>query len=255
MRWNTFIFNRSALTLLVLAPPLLGLVSHPERRWRAAALAGILAFTVLYSESGAAALGLLVGSGAYLVARWSRRLALALAAAALVGAVASAPVAGELFARAIPPAAHARLAETNSQARVDIWRSFGAAVRQAPWTGSGFGPGAAFAVTPAAQRVDPSFRGLLSVGHTHNAALQIWAELGAVGALLGLLVLCLVLRALARLPEGRFAPRFALMAAVTAVAVVGHGAWQGWWAAAIGAAVVWFRAEASIEAARRGGRE
>jgi hypothetical protein len=32
-----------------------------------------------------------------------------------------------------------------------------------------------------------------------------------------------------------------LMAGVAAVSLVGHGAWQGWWPAAIGAAVVWFR--------------
>ena len=33
----------------------------------------------------------------------------------------------------------------------------------------------------------------------------------------------------------------ALLGGVAAVSLVGHGAWQGWWAAAVGAAIVWFR--------------
>ena len=89
--------------------------------------------------------------------------------------------------------------------------------------------------------IDPDHATLLAVGHPHNAALQIWAELG-VGR---------------RLP-GR--PRARADAAVHAGdgrpdravghrahgggggrSLVGHGAWQGWWAAAIGAAIVWFR--------------
>ena len=34
-----------------------------------------------------------------------------------------------------------------------------------------------------------------------------------------------------------------------AVSLVGHGAWQGWWAASLGTAVVWFRVAARQESA------
>jgi len=107
--------------------------------------------------------------------------------------------------------------------------------------GAGFSPGPSFPRSAGARRVDPAFATLLVVGHPHNGALQIWTELGAVGACLALAVLGLVLRLLATLPDEIFAPGLALLAAAVSVSLVGHGLWQGWWAAAIGAAIVFFR--------------
>jgi exopolysaccharide production protein ExoQ len=240
MRWNTFIYNRPALTLLVLAPPLIWGLAAEGRRRLAAAVAVVTAAAIVASDSGAATLGLLVGAAAYLVARWRRQAALAVAAAG-IAAVALAPVAGELVQGAMPPAAHEKLRGSSSQARVDIWRSFGAAVPQQPWLGAGFSPGPSFPQSAGARRVDPAFATLLVVGHPHNGALQIWTELGAVGAFLALAVLGLVLRLLATLPDKIFAPSLALVAAAVSVSLVGHGLWQGWWAAAIGAAIVCFR--------------
>ena len=112
---------------------------------------------------------------------------------------------------------------------------------QQPWRGAGFSPGPSFPQSAGARRVDPAFATLLVVGHPHNGALQIWTELGAVGACLALAVLGLVLRLLATLPDEIFAPGLALLAAAVSVSLVGHGLWQGWWAAAIGAAIVCFR--------------
>jgi exopolysaccharide production protein ExoQ len=240
-RWNSFVYNRPALTVLVLAPPLLwGLLGEGRRRLAAAA-AVLIAAAALQSDSGAAAFGLAVAILAYLVARWRRAVALAVATGSIVGAIVLAPLAGEMMQRAIPAAWHEGLRGSNSQARVDIWRSFGAAVREQPWLGAGFSPGAAFAQSTGAKRVDPGFTMLLAVGHPHNGALQIWTELGVVGAFLALVVLGLVLRLLATLPDEIFAPGLALLAAAVSVSLVGHGLWQGWWAAAIGAAIVWFR--------------
>jgi hypothetical protein len=240
-RWNSFIYNRPTLTLLVLLPPLLWGLMGEGRRWLAAAVAVLAVLAIQQSDSGAAVLGLVVAAATYVVARVSRAAALAAAAAGIVVAVALAPVAGELTQGAIPASWHERLKGSNSQARVDIWRSFGAAVREQPWLGAGFSPGAAFPQSGGARRVDPAYTTLLAVGHPHNGALQLWTELGAVGAALALLVLGLILRLVAGLPDDLFAPGLALMAAATAVSLVGHGLWQGWWAAAIGAAVVWFR--------------
>jgi hypothetical protein len=45
----------------------------------------------------------------------------------------------------------------------------------------------------------------------------------------------------------------ALLAAVVAISLIGHGAWQGWWPAAIGAAIVWLRAAEDIDAPRETG--
>jgi O-antigen ligase len=237
-RINTFIYNRPALTLLVIAPPLLTALVAQRRKWLAVAVASVAAAAILQSESGAAKLGLVVAVAAYAAARWSRRFTLAAATAGIVVTVALAPVTGDILQRVLPPAAHQSLATSNSQARVDIWRAFGAAVREQPWLGAGFGPGPAFANARKVAALDPGYRFFLQVGHPHSGALQIWSELGALGAFLALAVLCLVLRALSGLPPAGFAAGIALLAASAAVSLVGHGLWQGWWAAAVGASIV-----------------
>ena len=97
--------------------------------------------------------------------------------------------------------------------------------------------------TSVAAACRPSTARSLAVGHPHNAAIQIWAELGAVGAILAAGVArprLAIDRGTCRAPRFGAASR-ALLAAIAAVSLVGHGAWQGWWAAAIGAAIVWFR--------------
>jgi O-Antigen ligase len=237
-RMNTFVYNRPALTLLVVAPPLLTALWGQELRRLALVVAVFLGAAILRSDSGAATLGLIVGGAAYAVARWARPVALAAATAAVVGAIALAPVTGELLERAIPASAHAGLSMTSSRARIDIWRSVASVVREQPWLGAGFAPGPAFARSPGALAVDPGYRFFLEVGHPHNGALQIWSELGAIGAFLGLAVLCLVLRGMSGLPPASFAAAVSLMGAVSAASLVGHGLWQGWWPAVIGAAIV-----------------
>jgi O-Antigen ligase len=237
-RMNTFIYNRPALTLLVVAPPLLTALLEQGRRWVTVLAAVFIAAAILQSESGAAKLGLVIAAASYAIARWSRPAALAAATAGIVAAVVLAPVTGQIMRRAMPASAHQALATSSSQARVDIWRGFGAAVQKQPWFGAGFAPGPAFQQSQGALAVDPAYRFFLQVGHPHNGALQIWSELGAVGAFLALLVLCLVLRGLSGLPPASFASAIAVIAAATSASLVGHGLWQGWWPTAIGAAIV-----------------
>jgi O-antigen ligase len=150
-------------------------------------------------------------------------------------------MAGDLLADAIPPALHDRLKGTSSRARVDIDRAFGAVLRQSPWLGAGFGASVGMAETEAAAGVAPELRPFLGVGHPHNAALQIWVELGVVGAILAATALGLLLRLIAGLRTEALAPRLALLMGAAAVSLVGHGAWQGWWPAALGAAILWLR--------------
>lgn len=257
LRAHAFLFNRPTLTLLVLLAPLvvLALRLRPKSVALGGALAAtaLLTGTVLLSYSGAAKLGLLAGAATYAAARLSRRLALAVMALGPVAVFALAPVWGDIADRLLPAGLHVRLEATHSRDRVDIWQSFGAAIREQPVVGAGFGTSARFADTPAAARVAPEYQPFLDIGHPHNAAIQVWAELGAVGAMLALLTLLLTLRSLAQLAPERLAPRLALFAAVFAVSLVGHGAWQGWWPAAIGAAIVWFRFDGQgLETRRRG---
>lgn len=238
-----FLFNRPLLTVLLLAGPLAAFLALRGSRILALALLAVAAFAILRSISGAAALGLLAGCAMFAVGRLLPRPA-ALAVAALVLALAFilAPVEGDILHRAMPEAAHERLTQSSSRARVAIAQSFGAAVAQAPWIGSGYGMSARFAEVPAAQVLEPEMRAMLAVGHPHNSFLQIWAELGLVGAVLGALVGFLALRAAAALPRLLFATALGVFGAMVAVMFVEHGAWQGWWTAGCGAAITWLRA-------------
>lgn len=242
VRFDPFIFNRPVLTFLTVSVPVLWLLSRTGQRRAAALLTALLAGTALSSNSGAAVLGLTVGAATYALARWAApRNAVATAGGLLLAAIALAPVTGDLLHGVLPTRVHDAMASANSRARVDIYRTFGAATALHPMAGAGFGVSPRYGDTTAAARLPPHLREMASVGHPHNAALQIWVELGLIGALLAAVVAGLVLRGLAGLPPRRLAPRLALMVGAAAVALVGHGAWQGWWAAALGAAVVWFR--------------
>lgn len=242
-RVAAFVHNRPALTLDLVAGPLALVLWHSRARAFAAATLAFAGLGVLRSISGAAQLGLLAGAAmATLAGRMPLRVGLGLAGLGLGLAVALAPVEGDLLARAMPEAAHERLVQSSSRARVAIARSFGAAVAADPWRGAGFGTSARFAETPVAQTVPPEMRVLLGVGHPHNSFLQVWAELGLPGAILAALTLMLVLARIARLPQPDRAAALGLVACAAAIAFVEHNGWAAWWTAGLGAAITWMRA-------------
>jgi O-antigen ligase len=239
-----FIFNRPALTVMVTAVPVLAwLASRPSKPTLAAAavVAGLTATLIAVSWSGAATLGLVLMIVTFPVALMLPRFALAAVAVGFVTAFALAPVKGLVGDSLIPAKLHAQLAESHSRERIDLWLSFGAAIRQQPILGAGFGASPRLHQTSVAAKVAPERRTLLNIGHPHDAAMQIWTELGAVGAALAVLIGLLTLRTMRAWPARTLAPALTLMVGVTAASLVGHGAWQGWWAAAVGAAIVWLR--------------
>ncbi len=70
--------------------------------------------------------------------------------------------------------------------------------------------------------------------HPHNAALQIWLELGVPGALLAAGLIGVIARYIRRRErEARAAQAAAFVAALT-VAGLSFGIWQNWWLAALG---------------------
>ncbi|MCJ2133939.1 O-antigen ligase family protein [Methylobacterium sp. J-026] len=255
-RAAAFVHNRPALTLDLVAGPLALVLWRGRTRGLAVATLAFAALGVLRSISGAAQLGLLAGAALFAVTRLlPRRAGIGLAGLGLGLAVALAPVEGDLLARTMPEAAHERLVQSSSRARVAIARSFGAAVAADPWRGAGFGTSARFAETPAAQAVPPEMRVLLGVGHPHNSFLQVWVELGLPGAVLAALTLMLMLARIARLPQPDRATALALVAGAAAIAFVEHNGWAAWWTAGLGAAISWLREAARTRAETSPGRD
>jgi O-antigen ligase len=255
-RVAAFVHNRPALTLDLVAGPLALVLWRLRARGLAAVVLACAPLGVLRSISGAAQLGLLAGVAFFGAARLlPLRIGIGLAGVGLGLAVALAPVEGDLLARTMPEAAHERLVQSSSRARVAIARSFGAAVAAEPWRGAGFGTSGRFAETPVAGSVPPEMRVLLGVGHPHNSFLQVWAELGVPGALLASLALMLMLARLARLPQPDRSVALGLVACAAAIAFVEHNGWAAWWTAGLGAAISWMRAASRLGADTRPGMD
>ncbi len=243
LRAQTFIFNRPVMMMLMLGFPLA--IQMERLGWRpwALALGALLIVTIEFATSGAAMLGLLLALPTFILALWSRRIGVALASAMLAGCLLLAPVKGDLLAAIMPDWLLQRLESVHAADRIEIWQDFAAAFHQRPLTGAGFGTSAKMAEAPFVADI-PSERGrLLAAGHPHDGFLQIWAELGLVGALLAALNGFFILRAIARFDDRMLAAAAASTVAAAAVVAVFHGAWQGWWIGALMATAFWCRSK------------
>jgi exopolysaccharide production protein ExoQ len=215
------LFNRSA-AILALLLPLAGLAAH-RRRGSFAALALIAAgtFLIFNFNSRGAELALVSGiAGAVFVAAFAKgRAILALGLAGMVLAaplIAAMPVFDRLSGM--------RTGGSSVYHRAAIW-SF-AADRIAEKPALGWGLHASRAIPEAKHQFAPGAE--LMPLHPHNFALQLWLELGLLGALAG----AVGVASLARGIGGDRATRAALagaLCAAFAVAGVGYGLWQGWW--------------------------
>jgi len=241
LRAESFIFNRPVLTLLMLVPPLIAwYLGQSSRGWLyGLGLLLVFAATALRSESDAAVLGLIVIGLVVPLAWYAPRLTCGLAAIVFLAALGLSPIVGPLTSSVMPASMHRLLASGHSRERVALWTSFGAAVRKQPFIGGGFNVSPHMAETAVAKKVPARQRRMLAIGHPHNAALQIWTELGAVGAVLALGIIFLILYQIALQPHPVGSMSLALIAGAAPVALVGHGAWQGWWAASLGSAIIW----------------
>jgi exopolysaccharide production protein ExoQ len=249
VRSDPYIFNRPVLTLLILLLPLTAWAVGGMRKGWAWGLALLLfiAAVAIQSESDAAVLGLAIVCLALPVAWFAPRVAISLAALSFLAAVCLSPMIGPIAAKVMTPAMHQMIASGHSKERVALWQSFSFAVRAKPVIGSGFGVSPRMPETAVAKKVPKKHRRMLNIGHPHNAVLQIWVELGAVGAVIFLVIAFLILQAVWRLPHLVRSASLALMAGAAPVALVGHGAWQGWWAASLGAAIIWMQAASRFQ--------
>jgi O-antigen ligase len=251
VRQEVFRLNRALVTLVMLLP-ILGVLAETWReRLLALFVSLVVAIAAFKSESATSGLAVLVIGVVTVLAwlnwTWVSRLVLS----GTLLTIAVAPFHGQIFKTLIPDALHQTLSSASSAIRVKIYSAFEAAISAAPIFGSGFNSASRYRNEPGFQRIPPDLQSYVEFGHPHNAALQLWLEMGLVGALIVCALALFAFRALNNLPE-RMRP-FALgfWAAVVAVATVSHGAWQAWWLALVGIGLVLFSARAhEIRASR-----
>lgn len=241
-----FIFNRPALTCLVLSAAVLPGLLRPAAMPRDHLLGGLVLLALValsfQSDSGATGFGFAIMAVTWLAALVLPRLTLSAVALGFAATMLLSPVTGRLVDASLPPALHEKLAGSHTRERTDIWLSFGEAILARPLLGSGFGTSSTLDRHPVALAVSPPHRAMLAVGHPHSAPMQAWVETGAVGAALLAFAGLAFLYGLRHLPARDLAPRLALAASAFAVASVAHGAWQGWWIAVLATATIWLSA-------------
>jgi len=117
--------------------------------------------------------------------------------------------------------------------RLHIWSFAADRILEAPLLGWGMD---ASRDIPGGNALIPGFGGQEYIPlHTHNGTLQVWLELGAVGAAGVAAFLGLILYRIAGIEtwDAR-AASLATMGSILAIANLSYGVWQNWWLAALG---------------------
>lgn len=115
--------------------------------------------------------------------------------------------------------------------RAEIWFFVAERIAERPLLG--WGLNAARSLPGGKEQIQPGVERLPL--HPHNGVLQLWVELGVVGAALGAAIAVaatLYATSRARDVSARIAMTTSLAAGLTVVCV-GYGLWQGWWMAAL----------------------
>jgi O-antigen ligase len=198
------------------------------------------AAVIAAGDAAAPKIALALGAVAALAtALWPRAAPRVLAAA-----VAAAVLAAPLVPRAFPPVPELVRAAPNLPPslyhRVSIWQVTVRHLAEAPIMGHGLDTARSFYGQETQKEValydKEGIRRWISQYepiplHPHNAVLQVWLELGAVGALIGLVVLLAAVKGIAGATAAgvaRAAASGAFVSGLT-IASVSFGIWQSWW--------------------------
>ncbi len=240
-RGEAWDLKRSAIPPLLLLWPALAYALTRKKRALAAALLCAVVIGIVVSHSGSPGFALIAAAGFGLIARFAPRSALGAVAAGVVLLICLAPWTGTLASRYLPPGVETALAEEHAAHRIRIWLAFEERAQDRWLTGHGFDT--SFKVSqaplldgsmPAADNPD------MRDSHPHNIFLELWVELGLIGAIAGLGVGTWLFTELGAMEPRLMAPRLALLVSVVGVGLVGLSAWQPWWLATIAASLLWF---------------
>ena len=185
--------------------------------------------------------------------RWFPRI---MCLAITVG-VLGAPLIPSLFPNPLVPSKSLEWLSPSSAHRILIWQNTARHIKQKPLLGSGLD--ATRGLYNSEDRVEYKFSSEVSGAeeyqvsfepiplHPHNAVLQVWLELGAVGALISLGLLLAILRAIYIGLSVRVerAVSIGMFTATVSLACLSFGIWQGWWLSAILLSLAYFASELS----------
>ena len=218
---------RRAICLLLLAAMAIGVTHSLSAKVALLAGFGAAALTWRFPQKGALALGGLM------VGLWL--------AMPLIGAAIPSPDVVSQWPGLTTSAHH----------RLTIWGHVSGLIEHSPWIGHGIESSRVFAdkttITAYLPDRSPAIEDLLPL-HPHNAALQIYLELGAIGALLAAILIATVAWRISRSPADAKAKAAmaGVFAATYTIAMVSYGIWQTWWVS-----MIWLAAAFTAAALKR----
>lgn len=220
MRYTLYITNWTAVILAILFWPGLQYMISTQQKKLAITISILILFVIYFSTSESAILGFLVGAIVFLVGRYIKSLPLLMFVGLSAGLVASPWIAHGLFI--LRPEFLVDLKGASAGQRMEIWDFLARQIFDKPVLG--WGVESARAMTLDTEKL--FYRGT-GIYHPHNAALQLWLEMGIAGVLLGIGFLGLLFK---RIASTR--PNIYMMAGFSSVLMVSltaYGLWQGWW--------------------------
>lgn len=235
MLWGSNVANPMASirpgsgVIAALIWPCLAIVWQRGWRWRLAA--ALLAAVAAISAGGAAALSLAMGCIAFVVIIVFARKGAVLLVLLSVTVVMVMPA---LFSHVVTPNQVINALPVlgdSAQHRLYIWEFVGNHVFEKPLGGWGLDASRSLAGGNSPAPVGDALLPL----HPHNAAIQIWLELGLPGALIFAGLLGFILLSTAKTPKGdlRAATSTALVVTLMGIAMLSFGIWQSWWLATL----------------------
>lgn len=201
-----------------------------EMRWRSLGVLLVFYVGVLaVSTSGASALALVAGGISFLAAMWRRKLTGYALALLIFSFVVTTPFIVPKLTTDTRWVEKTSILPTSAQHRLYIWEFAANKALHRPLIGWGLDSSRSI---PGGLDKPPV--GLNNIPlHPHNAALQIWLELGAPGALIAALALAtLILKIVLRPDQRAFSISAATIASLCSflcVAFTAYSVWQSWW--------------------------
>jgi O-antigen ligase len=232
--FRPFRLNQIAIGLAILLLPVTALLIERGRVMAALIAAAAMAGAVLLLDDAAGKTALLASLPiAALLYRWRASAARIAAIVSAIG-ILTAPLTLPRLAQAPGLLAAADAVKGSAGHRLLIWSFVGERIADRPF--AGWGLDAARAIPGGKDEVRPGMTQLPL--HPHNAALQLWLELGTPGAVLFALIVGWLWLRLAAAPWPRLyvAAVGGSLTAALAAAFAAYGIWQEWWLSTLGLA-------------------
>jgi len=251
--------RETAMLVLLVFPAAASIGACCGTRWRLGWLISVTALVAVLSSS-TALFALSAGLVVYALAQWRLRLALRVVTVLLFVGVLTAPLVPHGLVKGLTLFDQTSMTANALMHRLFIWKFSADRIAEQPVVGWGM-RNARLLPEVVADRPDmsaiksampPYWKREILPLHPHNGVIQIWLELGVLGAGLLLVAVAMMLRAIGRVREGPWPPA-ALAGLTTATALVasGYGMWQAWWLAGLWLALI---ATAAIRPGAEGGR-